>query len=259
MPVVSEYQHGAPCWFELGTTDQNGAKQFYTELFGWSVNDFPMGENQVYSMFRLKDADVGAACTLMPEQLSRGVPPHWMVYFATKSADESAAKISELGGKVIAPPFDVMDVGRMAVCADPSGAVFCVWQAKAHRGAGIQGENNAVCWSELATRDAGAAREFYTSLLGWETRTNVNMPTYIEFGAGGQFRGGLLQMDAHWEGIPPHWAIYIMVEDCDGAAAKARALGGQIKHGPFDAPGVGRIALLSDPQGASFYVITLKM
>jgi predicted enzyme related to lactoylglutathione lyase len=259
MPVVTEHPHGAPCWFELGTTDQKAAKEFYTQLLGWSVTDSPMGENQFYSMFRLKDADVAAAYTLMPEQQAQGVPPHWMVYFATRNVDESAAKAQQLGGKVIVQPFDVMQHGRMAVCSDPGNAVFSLWQASQHKGVSLYGEKNSVCWAELATRDTSVAREFYNLLFGWETRTNVNVPTYIEFACDGEFRGGLLQMDEQWEGIPSHWGIYFLVGDCDGVAAKAQMLGGKTKHGPFDAPGVGRMALLTDPQGAALNIITLSM
>ncbi|MCW5979153.1 MAG: VOC family protein [Bryobacteraceae bacterium] len=258
MPGVDD-SLGAPCWFELGTTDQNAAKQFYTQLLGWRVTDSEMGEDRVYSIFRLKDADVGGAYALAPEQQAQGVSPHWMAYFAATNADETAAKAAQLGGSVIMEPFDVRDLGRMAVCRDPGGAVFGLWQAKRHKGVGVYGEKNSVCWTELATRDTSEAREFYNLLFGWETRTNVNMPTYVEYGIGGEFRGGLLQMDEEWEGVPPHWGIYFLVDDCDGTAARARMLGGKTRQGPFDAPGVGRIAMMADPQGAAFYVITLNM
>jgi predicted enzyme related to lactoylglutathione lyase len=119
-------------------------------------------------------------------------------------------------------------------------------------------ENNAVCWSELATWDTGQARDFYIGMFGWKTQSSANMASYIEFISGGLARGGLLPMDDDWKGIPSHWAIYVLVEDCDAAAAKVRELGGTVRHGPFSAPGVGRIAMLADPQGAGFSVITLE-
>jgi hypothetical protein len=256
MPIVDHYPHGAPCWFELGTTDQAGAKKFYTELFGWSVFDAPMGPDQFYSMFRLKDRDAAAAYTLGPEM--QGVPPHWMVYFATSNVDETAAKIPELGGSLIQPPFDIMDVGRMAVAKDPGGAVFSLFQEKRHTGAGILSENNAVLWSELATRDTAKAAEFYKGLLGWETEGHSVTPTYIVFSVGGAGRGGLLPMDENWGSIPSHWGIYFMVADCDATVLKVKALGGTVRHGPFDAPGVGRLAMFADPQGAGFSVLQPK-
>lgn len=259
MSVVTEYPTGAPCWFELATTDQNAAKQFYSELFGWSISDSPMGNDQFYTMFQMEGENVGAAYSLMADMVAQGIPPHWMVYFATKNADDTAAKVTQFGGAIIQSPFPVMEYGTMAVCRDPGGAVFSIWQAKTHPGAGIINEDGAVCWSELATRDAVGAREFYTKVFGWDIKASAGMATYAEFSAGGQPRGGIMPMDEHWEGIPSHWGIYFLVSDCDASVAQAKQLGGAVRHGPFDAPGVGRIAVMADPQGAGFSLITLKI
>ena len=257
MAFVSDHAPGAPCWFELGATDQAAAKQFYTQLFGWAVVDYPMGPGQYYTMFRIDARDVCAAYTLSPEIVKQGVGPHWNLYFATANVDESAAKVLQLGGAVVQPPFDVMDVGRMSICKDPGDAMFSLWQPKNHQGAGVIGQDNSVCWTELATWDTGKARDFYTALFGWETKGSANMATYIEFSVGGEPRGGLLPMDEQWKGIPSHWGIYFHVADCDAAAAKAKDLGATVRFGPFSAPGVGRIASLADPQGAGFSIITL--
>ena len=257
MAIVTEHASGAPCWFELGTTNQSAAKDFYTKVFGWGVVDFPMGPNEFYTMFKLDGNDVGAAYTLSPKILEQGVPSHWNVYFATPDVDASTEKVKALGGTVIQPSFDVMDVGRMSICQDPGGAVFCLWQKKRHFGAGVIGQDNAVCWSELATRDTAKARDFYTGLFGWETKGAANMATYVEYYAGGQPRGGLLPMDDNWGNVPSHWGIYFQVADCDGTVAKIVELGGKVRHGPFDAPGVGRMAMMADPQGAGFSVIKL--
>jgi len=250
---------GAPCWFELATTDQSAAKTFYSQLFGWSVNDVPIGEGMLYSMYQLGGRDVGAGYTMMPDMVAAGVPTHWAVYFAAASADGTAQKVTELGGSIIQPPFDVMEHGRMAVCKDPEGAVFSLWQPKSHTGATAMGELNTVCWSELATRDMQKAAQFYVALFGWDTKRSAGAMEYTEFMAGGQPRGGLLQMTEMWQGIPAHWGIYFRVADCDAAVAKVKELGGAIKHGPFDAPGVGRIAVAADPQGAMFSLIKLDM
>ena len=257
MAFVDHYPPGAPCWFELGTTHQAAAKQFYTQLFGWSVQDFPMGPTEFYTMFKLKDRDVGAAYGLGPKMIEQGIPPHWNVYFAVTSVDEAAAKVSELGGTVVQPPFDVMDVGRMSICKDPGGAIFSVWQEKRHTGAGIIAEENAVCWSELASWDVPTVQKFYAALFGWDTKGSAGMATYIEFSAGGMPRGGLLPMDEQWKGVPSHWGIYFLVADCDAVADKAKELGAIVRYGPFDAPGVGRMAMIADPQGAGFSIIKL--
>lgn len=133
-PSPSQIQ-GAPCWFELATTDQSAARTFYSQLFGWSVNDVPIGEGMLYSMYQLSGRDVGAGYTMMPDMIAAGVPPHWAVYFAASNADRTAQMVTELGGSIVQPAFDVMEHGRMAVCKDPEGAVFSLWQPKSHTGA----------------------------------------------------------------------------------------------------------------------------
>ena len=157
-------------------------------------------------------------------------------------------------------PFDVMEHGRMAVLQDPDGAVFQVWQKKAHIGASRMYEPHTVTWVELASRDIKKVRDFYAGVFGWETKESSNSPMdYIEFAAGGQHRGGLMQMPDDRAGTPPHWMVYFMSPDTDAAVAKLKELGGQVNHGPFDLPNVGRIAVVSDPQGAHFSIITLTM
>ena len=256
---MSDYKLGMPNWFELGTTDQAAAKQFYGELFGWTYFDAPTAPGESYTMFKLDGRDVGATYTLPKTLLDQGVKPHWNVYFAAPELDAVAAKVPQLGGTLIHPPFDVMDQGRMSICRDPGGAMFSLWQAKKHHGAVAARETNAVGWVELATWDVKQANEFYTGLFGWETKGSANMATYLEFSTGGHPLGGLLPMDDNWKGMPSHWGIYIQVADCDAVVAKAKAMGGTLLWGPHDAPGVGKFAAISDPQGAAFHVITLKM
>ena len=252
---------GTPCWFELATTDQKAANQFYSQLFGWTVQDNPMGEGMSYSIYKSGGGDVGGGYNMMPQMAAAGVPPHWAVYFATPNVDETAAKVTELGGEIVQPPFDVMELGRMAVCKDPGHAVFSLWQAKLHTGSTAFGDMNTVCWSELSTRDSEKVKEFYTALFAWQVKQSaVPTPTtYLEFMTGGLPRGGVLQMNEQWEGIPSNWGIYFRVDDCDAVAERVKELGGKVCHGPFDAPGVGRIAVLSDPQGAYFSIIKLNM
>lgn len=260
MPHVTAYPKGAPCWFELATTDQDAAKHFYPEVFGWSVLDAPMGGMGVYTMFQKDGQDAGAAYTLQPEMRQHGVPPHWEVYFAVPNCDETAAQVTKNGGSLLQPPFDVMDFGRMAVCQDPGHAVFCIWQAKATQGAGVMNENNTVGWVELATREMDKVVAFYTKIFGWHTKGSQNMPSYIEYTVPGNEHpsGGLMAMDAAWGEIPSHWGIYFLVADCNATAEKAKSLGATLRHGPFDAPGVGRIAIVADPQKAGFSIIQLN-
>jgi predicted enzyme related to lactoylglutathione lyase len=153
MANIDKHPAGSFCWVELATTDQNAAKTFYTSLFGWTVDDSPMGPGDFYSMFRLSGRDTGAGYTMRKEQRAQGVPPNWMIYLAVENADQAASKAAQAGGTVLSPAFDVMDAGRMAVIQDPTGAIFSVWQPKNSKGIGISGDN-AFCWREFYWRNS---------------------------------------------------------------------------------------------------------
>lgn len=219
-----------------------------------------MGPSGVYTIFQLRGRDVGACCTLQPEQQAHGVPPHWMTYVAVASADDVAAKTAALGGKVIVSAFDVFDLGRMAVIQDPTGAMISVWQARKHTGVGVTKELNAFGWSELNTRDTAAAHKFYTGLFGWETLATDNPAgfSYTHWRVDGTDIGGMMAMDANWPAnVPPHWMIYATVANCDESAKKVAELGGRVCVPPTDIPEVGRFAVINDPQGAVFSIIQL--
>ena len=179
-----------------------------------------------------------------------------MSYVAVESADRSAARASELGGTVLAPAFDVMEAGRMAVIQDPTGGVLGVWEARKFPGAGLLGDPGALCWNELCTRDPARAAKFYGDLFGW-THEAMPMPEfeYTVFKRGGQPAGGAMPIQAEWGDVPPQWGVYFAVEDCDACAATAIRLGGSVLSPPSDIPGVGRYAVLRDPQGANFSVL----
>jgi predicted enzyme related to lactoylglutathione lyase len=259
MPVIEKHIPGGFCWFELATTDQAAAKKFYTSLFGWSFNDFPMGPAELYTMFQLSGEDVGAAYTMRPEQRSQGIPPHWMIYVAVENADSVGTRAGELGGKLFAPAFDVMDVGRMAVIADPAGAVFAAWQPKKHKGVGITGENGTVCWADLSTPDPATARRFYHELFGWNfVEGEKDTSGYLHIKNHEQFIGGVPPASQRQSDVPPHWLIYFQVADCDTSAAKAKDQGAEILLQPTDLEDVGRFAVLRDPQGAAFALFQLQ-
>ncbi len=255
---VSKHAPGRFCWIELGTTDQDAAKKFYSELFGWTINDFPMGSEGVYTMFQLNGRDAGAAYQLMEQQLSQGVPPNWSVYVSVEEADAAANAIKAAGGTVIMEPFDVFDFGRMAVAHDPTGAVFSVWQARNHFGVGVVNEPNSMCWTELTTRDVDAAKAFYSTIFGWNAVTKAGPPMpYTEIDLGGEQFGGMMKMQAEWGDMPSHWMVYFAVNDCDASVRKAESLGGKVCVPPTDIPNTGRFAVLQDPQNAFFSIIKL--
>src|SRR5262249_46454543 len=172
MAEHSSYPPGTFCWPELSTSDQKAAVAFYRTVFGWDLNDIPMGPDSSYSIFQIRGLDVAAAAGQQPQEREHGVPPHWNSYVSVANVDDSAKKAQALGAKVLAGPFDVMEVGRMAVIQDPTGAVFQLWQPKSHIGAKVLQEPGALTWTELATPDTEAAKTFYTSLFGWKEKTS---------------------------------------------------------------------------------------
>ena len=255
---TTEYAPGTFCWVELGTTDAAGAKSFYTQLFGWGHSDLSMGAEGVYTMLQVEGKDVAALYQLTEQQRNQGVPPHWLLYVSVASADESARAAAMLGAKVIMKPFDVYDVGRMAIIQDPTGPTLALWQARKHAGAAFTGRPNTLCWHELVTKDAEAAETFYTRLFGWTSEIMKMEPApYTVFKQGDTLVGGMLKMTEEWGDVPPHWMTYFAVADCDRTAEQARALGADIKCPPTDIPDVGRFALIHDPQGAVFSIIQL--
>lgn len=254
----TEHAPGTFCWIELATTDGPGAKKFYSELFGWEGNDSPIGGGMVYTTLRLNGKDVGALYQKGGEEM-KNVPTHWASYISVVNADETAAKAKSLGGTVVMEPFDVMEHGRMAVITDPTGAAFCIWQAKQHKGIGVKGETNSLCWNELLTNDTAKATDFYTKLFGWTTKADSGAMPYTEFINGDAHVGGMMQIQPQMGPIPPHWGIYIAVDDCDATAQKAASLRANTYVPPMDIEKVGRFATLADPQGATFSIIKLNM
>lgn len=255
-----EYKPGTFCWVELATTDGEAAKQFYSELFGWTGNDMPVGPGMTYTILLLdgkEGKDVGALFQMPPEMAAQGIPPNWLSYVSVTNADESAAKAKELGATLMREPVDVMQVGRMAVIQDPTGAVFAIWQAGEHKGAGAVNVPGSFVWNELATTDTAKDGAFYNGLFGWN-------PDAKDFG-GFQYTilqhgdekgaGGMYELTPEMAGVPSNWLVYFSVDDCDATVAKATELGGKTIKPAEDTPGVGRFAVLQDPQGAYFAVI----
>jgi uncharacterized protein len=251
MANIDNHPAGSFCWFELATTDQAAAKKFYGSLFGWSANDSPMGPDDFYTMFKLSGRDAGAAYTMRKEQRAQGVPPHWMVYIAVADADQAAGKAAQLGGTVLAPAFDVMDVGRMAVIQDPTGAIFSVWQPKRHQGTAISGVDNTFCWADLSTPDPEKASRFYSGLFGWELMKDPKDPSgYIHIKNSEDFIGGIPPATHRNPNAPPHWLLYVQVADAEASTGKAGQLGAKVLMQPRKMEGVGIWSIVADPQGA---------
>jgi predicted enzyme related to lactoylglutathione lyase len=245
----TQYTPGSFSWTDVTTTDQEAAKTFYTSLFGWQLEDIPVGDGIHYSMARVDGKQV-AAISPQPEMMrDAGAPPTWNSYVTVESADAAADKAKELGANVIAPPFDVMDAGRMAAIQDPQGAFLFVWQAKDTIGAELVNAPGAFCWNELASPDLDASTAFYSGLFGWEISPFEGSPEpYLSIKNGDANNGGIRELRPP---EPPHWLVYFATEDIDAGLAKVEELGGTRLAGPIDI-GMAKIGIVQDPQGAVF-------
>ena len=252
MGTRTEYAPGTFSWTDLTTPDQEAAKRFYSELFGWEADDRPVGEGAVYSMMQLSGQSAAAISPQPQQQRDAGAPPVWNSYVTVESADAALARAGELGGHVHADAFDVLDAGRMGVVQDPQGAFFLVWEPRTNIGASIVNAPGALSWNELHTPDVEAAEAFYGQLFGWTTEP---FPTeQFEYRvirtADGHTNGSLT--DALQPGDAPHWLVYFGAQDANQRGAGVGVLGGSTLMAPPElAPGI-RIAVVRDPQGAVF-------
>jgi hypothetical protein len=251
------YQPGVPAWVDTWQPDASAAGRFYGELFGWEVLDPPPsdGDHRRYVMCRLRG---------IGEPMSKGAVPAWTVYVQVESADAAAAHVVAAGGRVVAEPFDSLEGGRIAIVADPVGAIFGIWQPGEHEGAQLVNEPSAWSISVLVSPDPERAKPFYREVFGWDSE---------EFGPPGGglsvfrlpgFVGGEPQqpvardvvaamIQAHGEDQTPAWAVDFWVGDAEAAAAKVVELGGAVLTGPYDTPN-GKQAVVADPAGAVFTV-----
>ena len=248
----TKYTPGTFSWVDLTTTDQEAAKSFYAGLFGWEADDRPAGNGVIYSMQQIGGKSVAAISPQPKQQREMGLPPLWNSYITVDSADDAAGKAGDLGATVHAPPFDVMDVGRMAVIADPQGAFFMVWEPRSTIGAELVNVPGALCWNELYTSDLDAAKDFYGGVFGWEWNQFEQSPDpYFVIMNQGRSNGGVRKQSPQESGIPPHWIVYFTVENVDEAAGAVESSGGRTLAPAMDL-GPGRIAVMADPQGAAF-------
>jgi predicted enzyme related to lactoylglutathione lyase len=245
----TSYAPGTLSWAELATSDADAAKNFYAAAFGWNYEDYPVGDGEVYSVAR-RDASRVAALFASDE------PPHWNCYVTVASVDDTTARAAELGATVLAEPFDVMDVGRSSVIADPTGAALCLWEPRTSIGAELVNAPGAMAWNDLVTDDPDAAARFYGGLFGWTVEEIPNAGGYRVIRNGDRSNGGI--MPRHLTGDadgPAAWLPYFGHEDVERLLDEVGALGGRVVNGPVRVP-AGTFAVLADPQGAVFAALT---
>ncbi len=253
MPEVTQHAPGMPSYIDLSTTDPAAAQSFYAELFGWEFDEEPTDTGTTYINARLGGKATAGLMEQPADMREMGMPPCWNSYVTVDDADAAVKRAEEAGGSVMQPAFDVMGAGRMAVLADPTGGVICIWEPKAGVGAELINEPGTLCWNELITADPAAASAFYEKVFGWQAEDlAMGDANYTMYLLDGQAIAGA--MNPPMEGMSPHWGIYINVEDTDAVVDKARSLGAQVMAEPMDTP-PGRMAALVDPQGAAFMVI----
>ena len=250
MARFEHYDQGTPSWVELVTPDQQAARAFYGSLFGWSFDDHDMGEMGHYYIGTIEGDEIAGVSGQMPGM--EGHPAFWGVYLAVDDVDAATAKVEAAGGKVEAGPFDVNENGRMSALQDPTGARINLWQAKATIGTQRGNEPGTPIWNEVMTPDIPRAVSFYAEVLGMGSQAQpMGDDTYTALtNAEGRMIGGA--MNPPMEGVPPHWNVYFNVVDVDATVATTLELGGQVVAPAFDVEGVGRMAVLADPQGAMF-------
>jgi len=236
--------------------DQQAALDFYRDLFGWHGEPGPP-EHGGYAVCTLDGKAVAGIVTTMAPEGQPTPPTAWTSYLAAEDADATARAITDNGGSVLMPAMDVLTFGRMLVAADPTGAVFGVWQARDFIGSQVVNEPGAVIWSELNTSDPDAVNAFYPA-LGIEAAPMEGAPGYFSLTVAGRMVGGMQGLDELPAGIPSHWMTYFSVDDTDSTVDALTRAGGSVLKAPFDMM-AGRMAVVQDPQGAPFAVINPTM
>ena len=232
-------------WHEQVSSDPKQAQDFYTELFGWGTEVFKPGEVD-YTMISSGGQAHGAFATAM----AGAPPPHWLSHVRVENVDDTVEKAKRAGGQLAAGPFDMGEVGRIAIISDTQGAYISAYQPAGEP----PSPEGVFVWDELGTTDVDAAQRFYEQVFGWTTSDmGADYGGYRIFNRGETGIAGFMTLpDAS---VPPHWQPYVAVDDPDATTAKAEELGGVTLAEPMDVPKVGRIAVLRDPQGATFGII----
>jgi predicted enzyme related to lactoylglutathione lyase len=252
MSSATAHPPGVFCWPELSTTDAAAAARFYGAVFDWQSKTLEV-RRQRYTVFQAGEQDVSGSCVT---SRVHGEGPRWNSSVCVENADETAARAKELGATLVRPPFDLLQVSRVAVLRDPQGAIFYLWQPRhgwpqprAPISAPRTNQPGSLCWTELITSDQSKSESFYTNLFGWSAH---RFGDYVEFLRGREPVAGMLSTPPGRGAEGSHWLPYFTVADVDDAVQVARRHFGTILGRPMDIPLIGRSAVLRDPQGATF-------
>ncbi len=256
MYTVTSYPHGTFCWADLSTHGGSAAVDFYSQLMGWQAETKDSGFGMNYSMLR-QDGQTVAGLAWLPPEMSE-IPSAWYNYVNVDDVDALMPTVTEGGGQIIEPPFDVPDGARIALIRDPQGAALCLFQARGNIGAGLVNTPGALCWNELWTADLQASKTFYSALLGWTFEADPGVPTYTTILNRGRRNGGILAMGEEMAAeTQPTWVPHFSVADIEAAARRVAELGGTLQVGPRDDANANRWLLFGDLQGARCYLLQL--
>jgi len=252
MPTRDSAPIGSPCWADLWTSDVEGSRRFYGELFGWEAQE-PSPEFGGYFMFTRDGVPTAGAMGDMGD-----VPADnsWRIYLDTDDIAKTLAAAEAGGAQVISPAMPIADLGTQAVLVDPTGAHLGAWQPGTFPGFTVLGEHGAPSWFELHTRDYEAAVAFYRSVFRWVTTTVADSDEFryatMRDPGGGDDLAGIMDASAILpEDAPAHWSVYWEVADADASVAKVKVLGGSVVTDAENSP-YGRLATVADPAGARF-------
>ena len=249
--------HGTPIWYELLTADPAGAKAFYDPLFGWTIADKSNQPGMDYRMIDTGDQDfVGGMMPLTAEMQAGGAKPAWLFYLGVDDVDATAEKIAAKGGGIHMAPFDVPDIGRMAMVADPQGNPFYIMRGSSDETSTAYARMGmGKCnWNELATSDQAAGNAFYADVFGWDYPDKMpmgDMGDYVFVSVRDTTIGATMKVQAAG---PPGWQFYFRAPDIEMAAAQIKRSGGTVMQEPMEVPGGDRVLVATDPEGLRFGV-----
>ncbi|MBV9820671.1 MAG: VOC family protein [Actinobacteria bacterium] len=252
MPVHDgPWPEGTPCWVDVSVSDIGAARLFYEGLFGWSMLDGPP-ESGGY----LNCAKNGRLAAGISPKMTPDAPSAWTVHFSTADLDARLARVTGNGGQLLAGPMDVLDLGGLALCADPAGAGFGLWRPGRHTGLGVVNEPASLIWTEQLSHAPEASIAFYRAVFEWEMHdwTTAGGPPYSSFVSQGRDIGGV---GGYAEGdleLPDQWWVSLAVDDTDRAVDEVVKLGGSVLRPPADSP-YGRRATVADVEGAPFNLL----
>jgi len=253
MTVATSTLLGRPVWYELMTTNMEGAEAFYRNVVGWTTKPFE-GAGQPYTMFnRSTDESVGGVMA-KPDDMK--APPFWAMYIGVPKLEETVNKIKKLGGRTHTDVMTIPNVGRLQLMEDPQGAVFDIIEpSSTEQRPETAPEIGEASWHELMTTDWRAAMKFYEDVFHWQPSEQMDMGpmgTYQMFNRGHGMIGGMMNKPPEMANVPPYWQIYFRVPDINAAADRVKANGGKILNGPMEVPDGDWVLNAQDPQGAAF-------